>query len=524
VVFFTIEMTLKITAYGFKYYWYVNWNKFDFIIVIMSLVSLNENLLETLNFNPTALRIIRVSRLLRMVKTSEGLRTLLKTLFMSLGNILNTAALLMLIFFTFSVAGMSLFGKVPAGEFIGENVSFTSFYLAMMTLWRASTGESWNGIMHDCFESQGLISVIFWLMFQLIAFFIFMNVFIAVIGESFNDNQATEDENDILALKKKDIKAFQNTWAKYNPMGELYMRTIRLPDFLRELPPPLGYQGIRIEESKLNKIIFCLNIRDHLGRVYYPEVMWTIFHSIAGMNDDKVLNCEQIINILKLVKSKYKGLGKKVNLDSLCGNKYYRKELTAIKYIQAMKILTKWRNFKVIKAKNKDQLGINGFNGDGNEDNNDNRPKQAENKLYQESANENPRLNQNYQGNQPELSEQLEPYENNSGSYGTENQARVKQTRLNNINKAIDRNANLNRDNEGRSRSGNNQRGGSSNRGRAQQYVQEDSYGEEGEQPGPRSGNRNALPEDSFEEMDNESADQDMPVTERNPMSGRQKQ
>ena len=41
------------------------------------------------------------------------------------------------------------------------------------------------------------------------------------------------------------------------------------------------------------------------------------------------------------------------------------------------------------------------------------------------------------------------------------------------------------------SRSGNNR--GSSNRGRAQQYVQEDSYGEEGEQPGPRSGNRNLL-------------------------------
>ena len=133
------------------------------------------------------------------------------------------------------------------------------------------------------------------------------------------------------------------------------MRTIRLPDFLRELPPPLGYQGIRIEESKLNKIIFCLNIRDHLGRVYYPEVMWTIFHSIAGMNDDKVLNCEQIITILKIVKQKYKGLGKKVNLDSLCGNKYYRKELTAIKYIQAMKILTKWRNFKNLKIKMKDQ-------------------------------------------------------------------------------------------------------------------------------------------------------------------------
>ena len=40
------------------------------------------------------------------------------------------------------------------------------------------------------------------------SFFIFMNVFSAVIGESFDANQATEDENDILALKKKDIKAF----------------------------------------------------------------------------------------------------------------------------------------------------------------------------------------------------------------------------------------------------------------------------------------------------------------------------
>ena len=142
-------------------------------------------------------------------------------------------------------------------------------------------------------------------------------------------------------------------------MGELKMRTIRLPEFLRDLPPPLGYQGIRIEESKLNKIIFCLNIRDHNGKVYYPEVMWTIFHSIAGMNDDKVLGCEQITSILKLVKSKYKHLGKKVNLDSLCGNKYYRKEMTAIKYIQAMKILQKWRTFKNNKQKQKELNGKN---------------------------------------------------------------------------------------------------------------------------------------------------------------------
>ena len=75
-------MVVKLTAYGWKYYWYVNWNKFDFIIVMFSLAAIDEKLLERLNFYVTALRFMRISRLFRMVKTSEGLRSLLKTLYM----------------------------------------------------------------------------------------------------------------------------------------------------------------------------------------------------------------------------------------------------------------------------------------------------------------------------------------------------------------------------------------------------------------------------------------------------------
>jgi len=132
---------------------------------------------------------MRVARLIRLVKTSESLRSLLKTLFMSMPNIFNTAALLALIIFTFSVAGMSLLGSVEGKDFIDDNVNFVSFYIAFMTLFRAATGESWNGIMHDCYEGGGgLIALLFWLTYTLLAFFIFMNVFIAVIGESFDDN------------------------------------------------------------------------------------------------------------------------------------------------------------------------------------------------------------------------------------------------------------------------------------------------------------------------------------------------
>lgn len=110
--FFTLEAILKMIAYGITYYWHVNWNKFDLCIVIMSLIVIDERLLLEININITALRVIRVARLLRMVKSSEGLRSLLKTLYLSLENILTVASLLVLLFFTFSVAGISLFGSM----------------------------------------------------------------------------------------------------------------------------------------------------------------------------------------------------------------------------------------------------------------------------------------------------------------------------------------------------------------------------------------------------------------------------
>lgn len=250
---FTIECILKICAHGFKYYWHIDWNKFDFIIVIMSLVAIDESLFS---FNVTALRIIRVARLLRMIKTSKGLRHLLKTLYMSLGNIVNVGLLMFLIFFTFAVAGMGLFGTVPHGEFVNKDANFETFYMAVVTLFRASTGESWNGIMHDCSSGgKTVLSVIFWISFVLMAFFIFMNVFIAVIYENFNDIMSSEDPKDVLNLKRKDIKNFLNTWAMIVPDGSHFMPTIRFAEFLRKLPPPLGFKDLNMDDAKLNRII-----------------------------------------------------------------------------------------------------------------------------------------------------------------------------------------------------------------------------------------------------------------------------
>ena len=47
-----------------------------------------------------------------MVKASKGLRNLLKALFLSVLSIVNVVEILSLVLFTFSVAGMDLFGSI----------------------------------------------------------------------------------------------------------------------------------------------------------------------------------------------------------------------------------------------------------------------------------------------------------------------------------------------------------------------------------------------------------------------------
>ena len=67
---FALEALLKLIGLGPTYYFYLDWNKFDFLVVVMSLVSMVDT---GGGYGLTALRIIRVARLLRMIKASKEL-------------------------------------------------------------------------------------------------------------------------------------------------------------------------------------------------------------------------------------------------------------------------------------------------------------------------------------------------------------------------------------------------------------------------------------------------------------------
>merc|ERR1719390_294340 len=97
------------------------------------------------------LRVFRVARIFRLVNTNPGLRKLFKTLVFSFPYISNVAGVMGLLFFIYSVIGMNVFGTVKYGDNLhgAYGANFETFQSAMLLLFRMTTGESYNGVMHD---------------------------------------------------------------------------------------------------------------------------------------------------------------------------------------------------------------------------------------------------------------------------------------------------------------------------------------------------------------------------------------
>jgi hypothetical protein len=115
VIIYILEFLCKITALYPKYYFSDNWNKFDFIIVVFSILFISE---DTAFINATVLRVLRIARLFRIVKTSKGLRRLFYTMITSLPSLVDVGSLLLLLLFVYGVAGMDLFSGIKHGEHI----------------------------------------------------------------------------------------------------------------------------------------------------------------------------------------------------------------------------------------------------------------------------------------------------------------------------------------------------------------------------------------------------------------------
>ncbi len=165
LLFFCVELAVRITAYGFAFF-RGPWNLFDFAIVAISLAPANEGF--------QVLRALRILRALRLLSVVPQMRRVVEALLAALPGMGSVVALLALVFYVFAVMATKLFGPSFPDW-------FGSVGHSLYTLFQIMTLESWSmGIVRPVMEKYPQAWV-FFVPFILIVTFAVLNLFIALI-------------------------------------------------------------------------------------------------------------------------------------------------------------------------------------------------------------------------------------------------------------------------------------------------------------------------------------------------------
>lgn len=118
---FILEAVMKLVALGFKIYLKDKWNQLDVGIVILSIIGIVLEELETniIPINPTimrVMRVLRIARVLKLLKMAKGIRALLDTVMQALPQVGNLGLLFFLLFFIFAALGVELFGRLECSD------------------------------------------------------------------------------------------------------------------------------------------------------------------------------------------------------------------------------------------------------------------------------------------------------------------------------------------------------------------------------------------------------------------------
>ena len=254
---FFIEAIIKICALGFVMdegsYLRDNWNKIDIIIVICSIfdfVNLIEKYLMEKNQNSSlqflkVLRLLRTLRPLRFISHNIQLKLIIISLFDSILPIINALLIVIVVYYIFSIVGISLFydelhncysmnsdgsfslatdsfdssmadseinnDKESISNFCSDKFNgimdtgpafkFSNIFTSFITSYVLSTQEGWPDIMNS-YRIYGDVYGIFFIVYNLVVAYFFLNLFTGIMFRYFNEAYSKEQK-----LSKDDKKA-----------------------------------------------------------------------------------------------------------------------------------------------------------------------------------------------------------------------------------------------------------------------------------------------------------------------------
>ncbi len=167
-IYFVIELAIKMLAEEkLSNFFKSGWNIFDFFIVAVTLIPL-----ENSSFAAIA-RLLRVFRILRLFTARPELKAIIDMLIKAIPSIVDIVILMFIIFYIYAIMGSFLFVDMKSGL-------WDNFLTAMLTLFRVFTFEDWTDVMYETMEVYPW-SWAYFVSFIIITAFIFLNLFVAVI-------------------------------------------------------------------------------------------------------------------------------------------------------------------------------------------------------------------------------------------------------------------------------------------------------------------------------------------------------
>lgn len=178
---FLLELALRIAAHGRRPldFFRNGWNVFDFLVVALSLLPAAGSL-------ATIARLARVLRVGRLISGMPELRLIISTMLRSIPSMGHVVTLLGLLIYVYGVLGFHLFGRVDPEH-------WGTLDRAAQTLFVIITLEGWVDIMQKSSEATPWAWV-YYTTFIIIAVFVVINLFIAVVINNLEKVRQEQDE------------------------------------------------------------------------------------------------------------------------------------------------------------------------------------------------------------------------------------------------------------------------------------------------------------------------------------------
>ncbi|WP_375259066.1 ion transporter [Citreimonas sp.] len=174
---FTLEIALKLIAYGWRFF-RDGWNVFDFVIVGIALVPAGQGL--------SVLRALRILRVLRVISVAPRLRRVVEGFVTALPGMGSVFLLMALIFYIGAVMATKLFGN-SFPQWFGDLGQSAYSLFQIMTL------ESWSmGIVRPVMEVYPYAWA-FFVPFIMVTTFAVVNLLVGLIVNSMQDAHQKEE-------------------------------------------------------------------------------------------------------------------------------------------------------------------------------------------------------------------------------------------------------------------------------------------------------------------------------------------